>query len=37
MLRSLEKRTGTLIMTNFELIFVYDITGDESNATIFFF
>jgi len=36
-LKALEKRTATLVMTNLELLFVYDSMPDESNSTIFFF
>lgn len=36
-LKALEKRNGTLVMTNLELVFVYDIKPDSTNSTIFFF
>ena len=36
-LTALAKRTGTLLMTNFEILFVYDIVPDAQNSTIFFF
>lgn len=38
-LKSLEKRTGSLIMTNYEVIFFYRMFSDEnkSESNIFFF
>jgi len=37
LLTALSKRKGTLLMTNFELLFVYDVVPDEAQTTIFFF
>jgi hypothetical protein len=39
MLKSLERRTGSLLMTNFEIFFVYDLSSEESksDSNIFFF
>lgn len=37
LLTALSKRKGTLLMTNFELIFVYDVVPDEEQSNIFFF
>ena len=39
MLKSLERRTGSLLMTNFEIFFVYDLCSEESksDSNIFFF
>ena len=39
MLKSLERRTGSLVMTNYEIFFVYDLSAEESktDSNIFFF
>jgi hypothetical protein len=37
LLTALSKRSATLLMTNFELLFVYDLVPDEAQSTIFFF
>lgn len=36
-LKALEKRPASLLMTNFEILIVYDLVAEQQNSTIFFF